>query len=792
MQKIDHKLKPGFTLVEVILAIAVLALIMTVLAGALAYGQIGSSASGDASRALKLADEGLNAVRNMRDESFGNVTAGNHGLAIVSNQWAFSGTSDVNGDFTRVVNVVDLTADEKEVTVTVSWNDNGIPKSVQLQTRLNTWPFITPTPTGTFGDWTKPEIQASLDQSGTEDMVEVDEQGNFAYMIRNGGTPNFFVINVTDPDAPVVSGSLTLTNTLVDVEVNGNYAYVVSTSDTAELMVVNISNPASPSLESTTNLAGTNNPNGVHVLGTYVYVARNYDVSNPEMMIINVTNPASPAITSTINSAASVDFEDAFVDGSSLLIGTSSDTQELLVYNISTPASPTLTSSFNLSGTSDAFYLEGFANRIIVGRPDGTINFVNTTNKSALADISSYSYGAFVSAISLNLAQNFVFISGGAASELHIIDYTVEATPVLYGTYNTTATLNGNAYMPTIDRCIGAGTVDNQEIIIFRPYWEGIGNWRTITQEGTYNASGNNDGRNIAVSGDYAYVVRADGTPDFLIINKTNPASPALTGSLNMAGAPYDLRISGSYAYIASGNDTTELQIVNIANPAAPILTGNLDLAGTADATSIRVIGSTAYITKLTSSSPEFYIVNITNPAAPTLIGSLNLTGSFYDVHVSGNYAYLASTDNNTEMQVINITNPAAPVLAATFNAAGTNDGLAITGFGNRVILGQVAGNLTILNVTNPLAPVQVVTYAAGNNINDLTMANNNNFVLIASTNTNPEFQVLNIDNELFPLLHSSYNAPSSLLGVTYDSLLDRAFLTSSDNSRELIIIRPN
>jgi len=122
--KKEHSHTNGFSSVEVLLASAIFALFVTALAGAYFYGQESSALSGNRVRAVMLADEGLEAVRNIRDEAFTNLTDGTHGLAISSNQWGFSGSSDIVDIFTRQLIIATVDSDRKSVTSQITWQQN--------------------------------------------------------------------------------------------------------------------------------------------------------------------------------------------------------------------------------------------------------------------------------------------------------------------------------------------------------------------------------------------------------------------------------------------------------------------------------------------------------------------------------------------------------------------------------------------------------------------------------------------------------------------------------------------
>jgi len=139
----------GFSVVEVLLAAAVFGFIVTALIGAVVYGRASTAQAGDRARAVLLADEGVEAVRNINDASFSNLADGTYGLAQSGNQWVFSGTSDTNGIYTRQVIVTTAAADRKTVVSTVSWTGTGGSHSVASTTRLTNWrAAIVAPPTG--------------------------------------------------------------------------------------------------------------------------------------------------------------------------------------------------------------------------------------------------------------------------------------------------------------------------------------------------------------------------------------------------------------------------------------------------------------------------------------------------------------------------------------------------------------------------------------------------------------------------------------------------------------------
>lgn len=137
------KRKKGFSLLEVMLAIGLFSMLVTAFAEAIIIGQQNTALSGARMRAALIAEEGLEAVRNMRDQDFTNLVDGSHGLTIANNQWSFSGTQDATDVFTRQVTITSVDPNTKNVVSAVTWQQNpGRTGSIDLTTHLTNWHHI--------------------------------------------------------------------------------------------------------------------------------------------------------------------------------------------------------------------------------------------------------------------------------------------------------------------------------------------------------------------------------------------------------------------------------------------------------------------------------------------------------------------------------------------------------------------------------------------------------------------------------------------------------------------------
>ena len=80
--------------------------------------------AGQRARAATLADEGLEAVRNIRDANFSNLTDGTFGLTTTGNQWNLSGASDTSDIFSRAITISTVDANRKSITSSITWQQN--------------------------------------------------------------------------------------------------------------------------------------------------------------------------------------------------------------------------------------------------------------------------------------------------------------------------------------------------------------------------------------------------------------------------------------------------------------------------------------------------------------------------------------------------------------------------------------------------------------------------------------------------------------------------------------------
>jgi len=145
------KSQHGQSLLELIIAIGIFGIVISSIAFLILDSYVTGRLAREITQAGFLAEEGIEAVRSIRDNSWDDLSFGSHGLAISGNNWIFQvspeGTdiSDQLRGGTRVINVVEeIDPDRKKIISQVSWEFSKIrSQQIQLVTYLTNWQKIT-------------------------------------------------------------------------------------------------------------------------------------------------------------------------------------------------------------------------------------------------------------------------------------------------------------------------------------------------------------------------------------------------------------------------------------------------------------------------------------------------------------------------------------------------------------------------------------------------------------------------------------------------------------------------
>jgi len=137
-----HTNTDGFSLVELLVALSVFLVFVVATLGVSSTLTRDARHAANSERAALLAEEAIEATRNLRDAStgFASLPDGTYGLATTSAAWALSGSSDTSGLFTRAVTISTVSTNQKKVDVAITWADQSSPtNTVTVTTYLTNW-----------------------------------------------------------------------------------------------------------------------------------------------------------------------------------------------------------------------------------------------------------------------------------------------------------------------------------------------------------------------------------------------------------------------------------------------------------------------------------------------------------------------------------------------------------------------------------------------------------------------------------------------------------------------------
>ena len=127
--------------------------------------------------------------------------------------------------------------------------------------------------------------------------------GNYAY-IGDGGATKFYVVDISNPLAPVTLGSVSTNANVYNVQVAGKYIYTYNSNN--NMQIIDIGNPSAPSVVSTTVLTayGSSVDLGMVIAGKYLYTTIAASAGNGKLLIYDISNPLSPVLKSTTATAS--------------------------------------------------------------------------------------------------------------------------------------------------------------------------------------------------------------------------------------------------------------------------------------------------------------------------------------------------------------------------------------------------------------------------------------------------------------------------------------------------------
>jgi prepilin-type N-terminal cleavage/methylation domain-containing protein len=503
MVKIKNKF--GFSLVEILLAISVFA-IFSVGIVYLALDTLNRDAkSAQNNEAVFYAQEGLEAVRNIRDKNYLFLTNGNHGLVFTNNEWDLGlSTEKVDDLYERTITVSDvyrneagniddsgdvLDQDTKKVDVKIAWLQAGIiPRFMTLTEYMSNW----------RGD---DQITTTCDEfnAGTFSQSEV------RYMddppVNNCGVTLGEMENKSDFYSSADIGYHAL-----DVEVEGNYVYLGMNDASKALNIIDVTDHANPRAISSVNISGGKGKS-IKKDGDYVYVSTMDGAKG--FAIVNVTNPEIPVITKIIPGSYSSNSIDT--KGNYAYVGIDSSLKGLQIYDVTSKTVPILKKAVVFPYAVRVVKIHG--DNAYIGLWDSLLGL-------RILDISAPLLTKQINSLNAGEEVNSIIVSGNV---------------LFLGTE-----INGRSVTDSLKVVDISGP---------NPVLVSMLNIGGQVQD-------------MSISGDYLYVATDQVGSGLVAVNIANPYNPHIAYVMDVGGKGNGVDSDANYVYVATGTSNKGLVIV--------------------------------------------------------------------------------------------------------------------------------------------------------------------------------------------------------------------------------------
>jgi len=436
-----HK-QPGQSLLEVLIAIAVFVMGFVALSAVFIDSGVTNRDSVERSKGNRLALEGLEAVRSIRDRSFAEVTVGTKGLTTTGGQWYFSGTSDTYDGYSRSIQISAPTADTRFVTSTVTWTSgSGLSAASTFVTVLSNWQA----PTAAATTWASPKVVATTTLPFGGTAVADQVLGQYLYVSKNSGSgPEFLVYDISDASNPTYVGGYEVGYNVLAIHVTGTRAYLGTNNSSREVYIVSIANPLSPSYLGGINLGSGGAVTSLKADVNYLHIDRVRSGGSATYLIYNVTNPASASMTDSLNLGHSGNDVELRKGSPPFSVhATAYNTGEIESVNYSNPNNINVSNSINLSGNEDTYAIS------VSGTDIGYLGSatrntaqefytLNLNNPASMQTYGSYEINANVNEIrSSPIGQSLAFLATSSSTkEFLVMDTSDVFNPVPYGWLN--------------------------------------------------------------------------------------------------------------------------------------------------------------------------------------------------------------------------------------------------------------------------------------------------------------------------------------------------------------------
>ncbi len=290
------------------------------------------------------------------------------------------------------------------------------------------------------------------------------------------------------------------------------------------------------------------------------------------------------------------------------------------------------------------------------------------------------------------------------------------------------------------------------------------------------------DGEDVVVDGNYAYVATADSSDGLTIIDISVPESPVVVKQIDVDGRGRYVTINGDYLYMGVRDSSDGLAVVDITDPPNATLISNYDV----DSYGNQPVVSENYLYMgIERNSDSFRVFDISNPGVPVEKASLNFGGETNVIAISGNYAYAGVDKSTNQLKIIDISNPLDPEVVAEVDVGDEILSLAIDGSIAYVGTEDSDDALQIVNISDPENPVWISSMETNDEMQD--MAIDSGYLYMAVDLYDSGLEIASIANPVSPYI--AYYAENIDEARAVDISNGKVFMALDEPDRGFVIV---
>lgn len=487
--------------------------------------------------------------------------------------------------------------------------------------------------------------------------------GQRAALVGVGG---FTLLDLADPDIPVVLGRLALGLTPSGVALREPYAYVVGRD---RLFIIDVTAGRQPTLLTRYQLAAR--LEGVTIAGGTLYITASCGLYS-----VDVSDPRHPRQQALLagNSADGA----PVLSGDRLYFGSDGQVQ---IVDVRDPAAPqVLAKAAAPTWVSELAVTRGY---LYVANGNQGVRVFDASQLDQLVALGQYSTGGLTLDVAVQAGYLYLIDLDEGLRIIHAADPAnlhEEGGFTPLGTARRIASTLTDAYVMAgwnraLHRLDCADPTTVQQVAAH------------ISTASIYD---------FALADHYLYLITTDG---LLIIDIATRDQPVLVGRYPR-GEPSHIAIAGHTIYLSDENAT--LWVVDITDPVHPLAVDQYPALGYVDG--MTVVDGRAYV-------PAFQggmqILTVASDGKLTPIGHYPLDRPVESIAVQPPYAYLAV--DTAGIQIVDVAVPTAPRLVNVYDTPGAARDISFVD--NNALIADGPGGLRLLDLRNPQAPVEVATY---------------------------------------------------------------------------------